>query len=193
MLFAAIALRYAFPYQVYAAGCVTDSRGRSVTMQSISSSLKVHILNMNISGHNLLIIIIIIISITFCRKQWIQKILWPMPSIISIHSTNNIRSIAPVCSPHLPRLLTLFRAILHIYFLIYISFIYLDGHIIYIHICKLPNFHTAWRSVRQNLFTCKCFYVSHVKFTLSHSFIAKRKLITENWHYRNEAVIAFQL
>lgn len=40
MLFAAIALRYAFPYQVYAAGCVTDSRGRSVTMQSISSSLK---------------------------------------------------------------------------------------------------------------------------------------------------------
>lgn len=41
MLFAAVALRYAFPYQVYAAGCVTDSRGRSVTMQSISSSLKV--------------------------------------------------------------------------------------------------------------------------------------------------------
>ncbi|KAK2577028.1 hypothetical protein KPH14_011988 [Odynerus spinipes] len=40
MLFAAIALRYAFPYQVYSAGCVTDSRGRSVTMQSISSSLK---------------------------------------------------------------------------------------------------------------------------------------------------------
>ncbi|EZA49611.1 hypothetical protein DMN91_005717 [Ooceraea biroi] len=40
MLFAAVALRYAFPYQVYAAGCVTDSRGRSVTMQSISSSLK---------------------------------------------------------------------------------------------------------------------------------------------------------
>ena len=43
MLFAAIALRYAFPYQVYAAGCVTDSRGRSVTMQSISSSLKVRL------------------------------------------------------------------------------------------------------------------------------------------------------
>lgn len=43
MLFAAIALRYAFPYQVYAVGCVTDSRGRSVTMQSISSSLKVRI------------------------------------------------------------------------------------------------------------------------------------------------------
>lgn len=41
MLFAAVALRYAFPYQIYAAGCVTDSRGRSVTMQSISSSLKV--------------------------------------------------------------------------------------------------------------------------------------------------------
>lgn len=41
MFFAAIALRYAFPYQVYAQGCITDSHGRSVTMQSISSSLKV--------------------------------------------------------------------------------------------------------------------------------------------------------
>ncbi|KAJ8941035.1 hypothetical protein NQ318_015511 [Aromia moschata] len=41
MFFAAIALRSAFPYKIYAQGCVTDSRGRSVTMQSISSSLKV--------------------------------------------------------------------------------------------------------------------------------------------------------
>lgn len=40
MFFAAIALRYAFPHRVYVQGCVTDSRGRSVTMQSISSSLK---------------------------------------------------------------------------------------------------------------------------------------------------------
>ncbi|KAL3285247.1 hypothetical protein HHI36_019357 [Cryptolaemus montrouzieri] len=40
MFFAAIALRSAFPYRVYIQGCVTDSRGRSVTMQSISSSLK---------------------------------------------------------------------------------------------------------------------------------------------------------
>ncbi|CAH0546917.1 unnamed protein product [Brassicogethes aeneus] len=40
MFCAAVALRYAFPYRVYAQGCVTDSRGRSVTMQSISSSLK---------------------------------------------------------------------------------------------------------------------------------------------------------
>ncbi|KAK9694917.1 Organic solute transporter Ostalpha [Popillia japonica] len=40
MFCAAIALRYAFPYRVYAQGCITDSRGRSVTMQSISSSLK---------------------------------------------------------------------------------------------------------------------------------------------------------
>ncbi|KAJ8978852.1 hypothetical protein NQ317_004463 [Molorchus minor] len=40
MFCAAIALRYAFPYKIYAQGCVTDSRGRSVTMQSISSSLK---------------------------------------------------------------------------------------------------------------------------------------------------------
>lgn len=41
MFFAAVALRYAFPHHVYAQGCITDSRGRSVTMQSISSSLKV--------------------------------------------------------------------------------------------------------------------------------------------------------
>lgn len=41
MFFAAIALRYAFPYQVYESGCLTDGHGRSVTMQSISSSLKV--------------------------------------------------------------------------------------------------------------------------------------------------------
>lgn len=40
MFFAAIMLRYAFPYQVYVQGCLTDSQGRSVTMQSISSSLK---------------------------------------------------------------------------------------------------------------------------------------------------------
>lgn len=42
MLFAALALRAAFPYRVYAAGCITDASGRSVTMQSISSSLKVN-------------------------------------------------------------------------------------------------------------------------------------------------------
>ncbi|ALC44091.1 CG12004 [Drosophila busckii] len=40
MLFAAIALRYAFPYQVYARSCIAEGHGRSVTMQSISSSLK---------------------------------------------------------------------------------------------------------------------------------------------------------
>ncbi|XP_046398123.1 transmembrane protein 184B isoform X1 [Ischnura elegans] len=42
MFLAAVALRYAFPHHVYyAQGCrLTDSRGRSVTMQSISSSLK---------------------------------------------------------------------------------------------------------------------------------------------------------
>lgn len=39
MLCAAIALRYAFPYQIYAHNS-TDVHGRSVTMQSISSSLK---------------------------------------------------------------------------------------------------------------------------------------------------------
>ncbi|CAG2164154.1 unnamed protein product, partial [Oppiella nova] len=40
MFFAALALRYAFPYQIYSSGCSTDGNGRSVTMQSISSSLK---------------------------------------------------------------------------------------------------------------------------------------------------------
>jgi len=41
MLFAAIALRYAFPISVYLnEGVINGSAGRSVTMQSISSSLK---------------------------------------------------------------------------------------------------------------------------------------------------------
>lgn len=44
MFCAAVALRYAFPHRVYIQGCITDSRGRSVTMQSISSSLKVKII-----------------------------------------------------------------------------------------------------------------------------------------------------
>ena len=42
MFFAAIALRYAFPISVYLSeGHINGSAGRSVTMQSISSSLKV--------------------------------------------------------------------------------------------------------------------------------------------------------
>jgi len=40
MFFAAIALRYAFPISVYLSEGVVNSAGRSVTMQSISSSLK---------------------------------------------------------------------------------------------------------------------------------------------------------
>ena len=41
MFFAAVALRYAFPISVYLGeGCI-NAEGRSVTMQSISSSLKV--------------------------------------------------------------------------------------------------------------------------------------------------------
>lgn len=40
MLFASLALRYAFPYQIYGDGCSSDGNVRSVTMQSISSSLK---------------------------------------------------------------------------------------------------------------------------------------------------------
>ena len=45
MLLAAIALRYAFPISVYLnEGVINGSAGRSVTMQSISSSLKVHYL-----------------------------------------------------------------------------------------------------------------------------------------------------
>lgn len=48
MGFAAVALRYAFPVTVYAQNCATDSRGRTVTMQSISSSLKVNIINFDL-------------------------------------------------------------------------------------------------------------------------------------------------
>lgn len=41
MFFASLALRCAFPHTVYKIGFQTDGYGRSVTMQSISSSLKV--------------------------------------------------------------------------------------------------------------------------------------------------------
>lgn len=40
MFFASLALRYAFPYKVYESMSPNDQQGRSVTMQSISSSLK---------------------------------------------------------------------------------------------------------------------------------------------------------
>ncbi|XP_013793135.2 transmembrane protein 184B-like [Limulus polyphemus] len=40
MFFASLALRYAFPYHVYMQSYQRESQGRSVTMQSISSSLK---------------------------------------------------------------------------------------------------------------------------------------------------------
>ena len=41
MFFAAIALKYAFPISVYVGEGSVNAEGRSVTMQSISSSLKV--------------------------------------------------------------------------------------------------------------------------------------------------------
>ncbi|XP_027198384.2 transmembrane endosomal protein [Dermatophagoides pteronyssinus] len=40
MFFASLALRYAFPHGIYKGNYSTDTHGRSVTMQSISSSLK---------------------------------------------------------------------------------------------------------------------------------------------------------
>lgn len=52
MLFAALALRAAFPYEIYAnnaqTGTGNPSNSRTVTMQSISSSLKVCWMNKNI-------------------------------------------------------------------------------------------------------------------------------------------------
>ena len=42
MFFAAIALKYAFPISVYIGEGSVNAEGRSVTMQSISSSLKVY-------------------------------------------------------------------------------------------------------------------------------------------------------
>ena len=51
MFFAAIALRYAFPISVYAGeGCVSADGGRSVTMQSISSSLKVRLVTIRLEN-----------------------------------------------------------------------------------------------------------------------------------------------
>ena len=43
MLFAAVALKYAFPISVYIGEGNINAEGRSVTMQSISSSLKVYL------------------------------------------------------------------------------------------------------------------------------------------------------
>lgn len=89
MFCAAIALRYAFPYRVYAQGCVTDSRGRTVTMQSISSSLKVcKSLVVNVVNNE--------VYLCFNRKLWIRRILWQMPFTISILSINSILSIVQV-------------------------------------------------------------------------------------------------
>ena len=42
MFFAAVALKYAFPISVYVGEGTINAEGRSVTMQSISSSLKVN-------------------------------------------------------------------------------------------------------------------------------------------------------
>lgn len=88
MFCAAIALRYAFPYKVYAQGCVTDSRGRTVTMQSISSSLKVIAFKFFLKR-------CIIRSDDF-RRPWIQRTLWRMPFIISIHSISSTHSTVQV-------------------------------------------------------------------------------------------------
>lgn len=90
MFFAAVALRYAFPHRVYAQGCVTDSRGRSVTMQSISSSLKVGL------SCCFILVKLFWLFCMVCRKLWIRKILWPMPFIISIRSINNTLSTVQV-------------------------------------------------------------------------------------------------
>ena len=60
MLFAAVALRYAFPVSVYAGGDVAEGFGRSVTMQSLSNSLKVSY-NLSIDilcGHSLLALLL---------------------------------------------------------------------------------------------------------------------------------------
>ena len=43
MFFAAVALKYAFPISVYIGEGAINAEGRSVTMQSISSSLKVNV------------------------------------------------------------------------------------------------------------------------------------------------------
>lgn len=59
MFFAAIALRYAFPISVYAGeGCINPDGfgGRSVTMQSISSSLKVGEFLIRLKNNRLLLV-----------------------------------------------------------------------------------------------------------------------------------------
>lgn len=85
---------------------MTDVHGRSVTMQSISSSLKVRWhMQLLWNSCNLMPVwclydvcnMVFLGAVIFhCRKQWIQKTLWRMLSIISIHSINNTLNTALV-------------------------------------------------------------------------------------------------
>lgn len=96
---------YYWIFQVYAQGGMTDVHGRSVTMQSISSSLKVIWHMVDEYAPNLCLVVArnhtwnSIILIYPCRKQWIRKTLWRMLSIISIHNINNTLNTAPVSDP----------------------------------------------------------------------------------------------
>ncbi len=65
MFFAAVALRYAFPIDVYV-GEGADGVGRSVTMQSISSSLKVRAEVTFLIGEGLTVLQW---KLYFCRRQ----------------------------------------------------------------------------------------------------------------------------
>ena len=111
MGFAAVALRYAFPVTVYAQNCATDSRGRSVTMQSISSSLKVQPISrinesFNFQWPNFPFSfatcpdIFHSKNVLFCRKRSTPRTSWPTRSTTSIRSTSSTLSTAPVS--HIP-------------------------------------------------------------------------------------------
>ena len=111
MGFAAVALRYAFPVTVYAQNCATDSRGRSVTMQSISSSLKVQPISrinesFNFQWPNFSFSfatcpdIFHSKNVLFCRKRSTPRTSWPTRSTTSIRSTSSTLSTAPVS--HIP-------------------------------------------------------------------------------------------
>lgn len=77
MLFAALALRAAFPYEIYAnnsqTGTGNPTNSRTVTMQSISSSLKVRLKIYNIYLYIVYQTYLLILNWWFMSYQFLQK------------------------------------------------------------------------------------------------------------------------
>lgn len=74
MFFASVALRYAFPYQIYGDFTVTGT-GRTVTMQSISSSLKVRVQILFLMRCTPILVVILCLLILLILSWWLPLFL----------------------------------------------------------------------------------------------------------------------